>query len=76
MEKNMKVFDAKDFGSTLKTRRKELGYTQKYLSDFTGFSTSFISELENGKPTIELEKALRLANMLGLDLLMEERGKK
>ncbi|MBQ3944839.1 MAG: helix-turn-helix transcriptional regulator, partial [Alphaproteobacteria bacterium] len=42
----------------LKIRRKELGYTQKYLSDFTGFSTSFISELENGKPTIELEKAL------------------
>ena len=71
----MKVFDAKEFGSTLKTRRKELGYTQKYLSDFTGLSTSFISELENGKPTIELEKALRLANMLGLDLLIEERGK-
>ncbi len=72
----MKVFDAKEFGSVIKNRRKELGYTQKYLSDFTGFRTSFISELENGKPTIELEKALRLANMLGMDLLMEVRGKK
>ena len=71
----MKIFDAADFGNAVKERRKELGYTQKYLSDFTGYSTSFISELENGKPTIELERALRLANLLGLDVLMEVRGK-
>ncbi|MBR1572988.1 MAG: helix-turn-helix transcriptional regulator [Lachnospiraceae bacterium] len=71
----MKIFDAADFGKAVKARRKELGYTQKYLSDFTGYSTSFISELENGKPTIELERALRIANLLGLDVLMEVRGK-
>ncbi|MBQ2089169.1 MAG: helix-turn-helix transcriptional regulator [Lachnospiraceae bacterium] len=71
----MKIFDAADFGKAVKERRKELGYTQKYLSDFTGYSTSFISELENGKPTIELERALRLANLLGIDVLMEERGR-
>ena len=72
----MKIFDAADFGKAVKERRKELGYTQKYLSDFTGYSTSFISELENGKPTIELERALRLANLLGIDVLMEERGRR
>ena len=71
----MKIFDAADFGKAVKERRKELGYTQKYLSDFTGYSTSFISELENGKPTIELERALRLANLLGIDVLMVERGR-
>ena len=71
----MKTFDAADFGKAIKERRKELGYTQKYLSDFTGYSTSFISELENGKPTIELERALRLANLLGIDVLMEVRGR-
>ena len=71
----MKIFDAADCGKAVKERRKELGYTQKYLSDFTGYSTSFISELENGKPTIELERALRLANLLGIDVLMEERGR-
>ncbi len=71
----MRIFEAADFGKAVKERRKELGYTQKYLSDFTGYSTSFISELENGKPTIELERALRLANLLGIDVLMEERGR-
>ena len=32
-------------------RRKELGYTQSYISEFTGFSVSFLSDLENGKST-------------------------
>ena len=41
---------------------------------FTGYSVSFISDLENGKPTIELEKAIRLANLLGLDLALIARG--
>lgn len=72
----MKIFDSKEFGNAIKIRRKELGYTQKYLSEYTGYSASFISELENGKPTIEIGKALRLANLLGMDILLEERGKK
>ncbi|MCR4650745.1 MAG: helix-turn-helix domain-containing protein [Lachnospiraceae bacterium] len=59
----------------LKKRRKELGLTQRYISDFTGFSISFISDLENGKSTAELGKALYLANMLGLDIVVNARGK-
>lgn len=71
----MKVYDTAEFGKIIKKRRKALGYTQKYLSDFTGFSASFISDLENGKPTVEFGKALKIANLLGMDLIMEERGK-
>ena len=59
----------------LKKRRKELGYTQGYISDFTGFSVSFISDLENGKKkTAELGKAIKYANLLGLDVKLEVRG--
>ena len=63
-----------DFGKKVKERRKRLGYTQKYISDFTGLSVTFISDLENGKKTIELGKALMLANMLGLDVEIRERA--
>ena len=70
----MKVYDTTEFGKIIRKRRKNLGYTQKYVSDFTGYSASFISDLENGKPTIELGKALKIANLLGIDLLLEERG--
>ncbi|MBR5338122.1 MAG: helix-turn-helix transcriptional regulator [Lachnospiraceae bacterium] len=62
-----------DFGMAIRKRRKELGYTQRYLSEFTGFSISFISDLENGKSTAELGKTIYLANMLGLDITIDPR---
>ena len=72
----MVISDSKMFGEALKKRRKELGYTQRYISDFTGFSISFISDLENGKSTAELGKAIYLASMLGLDIVISARGSK
>lgn len=62
------------FGMMLKKRRRELKYTQGYLSEFTGLSVSFISNLENGKETAELGKALYYASILGLDVDVRERG--
>lgn len=70
----MKVTDSSSFGTVIKNKRKKLGYTQKYISEFTGISVSFLSDLENGKKTIELDKALKIANLLGLDVEMNERG--
>ena len=71
----MIINSSKDFGEALRKRRKELGYTQRYISEFTGFSISFISDLENGKNTAELGKAIYLANTLGLDISVNARGK-
>ena len=70
----MKITDSKSLGQAIKARRKELNYTQAYLSEFTGLSTTFISDLERGKPTAEIEKTIRLVNILGMDLLVEKRG--
>ena len=36
--------------------------------------TRFISDLENGKETIELGKSLRVAQALGIDLVVHIRG--
>ncbi len=69
----MNITDAKTFGQALRQRRKELGYTQNYLAEFTGFSVSFISDLERGKATAELGKAIFLANLLGLDITIVSR---
>ena len=69
-----RIFNTADFGKAIRQRRKELHYTQSFLSEFTGFSASFISDLENGKPTAELGKALYLASILGLDCIIYARG--
>ena len=70
----MKINDTLEFGAALRNRRKQLHYTQAFLSEVTGFSISFISDLERGKPTAELGKALYLANLLGLDTTLNARG--
>lgn len=69
----MKVIDCDEFGKALRKRRKELNYTQGCLSETSGLSASFISDLENGKATVELGKAIKLAKLLGMDLFLEER---
>ncbi len=70
----MIIRDASDFGMAIRKRRKQLKYTQAFLSEFSGLSVSFISDLERGKNTAELGRALYLAGLLGMDLEMSGRG--
>ena len=70
----MKITDTKTLGQMIRSRRKELHYTQAFLAEFTGLSASFISDVEQGKPTAEIEKVLRLIQILGLDVFVEKRG--
>ena len=70
----MKILDVISVGSAIKERRKELNYTQKFLSEVTGLSSSFISDLEHGKETTEIGKVLFLINTLGLNFILEKRG--
>ena len=70
----MKISDTRQLGQLIRGRRKELMFTQAYLAEFTGFSVSFISDLEHGKPTCEIGKTLHLMSLLGLDIIAERRG--
>ena len=69
----MKINNTKALGETIRARRKELHYTQAYLAEFTGLSVTFISDVERGKTTAEIEKVIRLINVLELNLLVEKR---
>lgn len=70
----MKITDSNSFGNSIRKRRKSLGYTQAQISNVTGLSVSFLSDLERGKKTAELEKAIYVANILGMDITLEPRG--
>ena len=70
----MKIADTASLGNVIRSRRKELKYTQGYISEITGLSVSFLSDLENGKPTAEIGKTIEVINLLGLDILVEARG--
>ena len=70
----MLVKDTRQLGKALKKTRKSKGYTQSYISEFTGLSASFISNLENGKPTAEIGKVIEYASILGIDIEVNPRG--
>lgn len=59
---------AKDFGQLIRQRRKGAGLTQDELAARCGTARRFIIELEAGKPTCQLGKALTAAVELGIRL--------
>ena len=68
------ISNMKELGRAIRDRRKELGYTQAFVADYAGVSTSFLSELENGKETIQIGKMLEVISLLGMDICMKRRG--
>ena len=69
-----RVFGAADIGSLVRKKRIDLGMTQSQLADVTGNGTRFISELENGKPTMQIGKVLDTLHVLGFDVRVSVRG--
>lgn len=57
-----------DLGQAIRSRRKAAGLTQAGLAEVAGVGTRFLSELERGKPTAELNKVLQVLRVLGCDL--------
>ena len=70
----MRINSTEDLGQAIRARRKELGYSQQQMADYCGCGTRFISDLENGKETIQFGMGRGVASMLGLDLSIDVRG--
>lgn len=64
----MTIDNASDFGQAIRTARKEAGLSQVQLARRCNCSQRFVSEVERGKPTAELGRALRLLAELGVPL--------
>ena len=69
----MIISTSKDLGSLIKEKRKMLGLSQKEAAAIIGVGVRFLSELENGKPTLEIDKALSVAKFFGIDLEAQSR---
>lgn len=64
----MKIANAVAFGKCIRAARKKAELTQEELAAASGIGDRFIRELEKGKPTCQLEKALLVAKMLGIKI--------
>jgi y4mF family transcriptional regulator len=62
----MMVNDPKALGDLVRARRKAQGLRQEEVALAAGTGRRFVSELENGKPTVRLEEVLKVLRALGL----------
>ena len=62
------ITDAAAVGHAIRARRKQDGLTLAETAGLTNVGIRFLSELENGKPTVRLDKLLRVVAALGLQL--------
>ena len=60
--------DSSQFGHIVRHERKAQGLRQAELAAAAGVGIRFIVDLEAGKPTLQLEKALHVLATLGCDV--------
>lgn len=63
-------YTPKQIGELIKRTRKSLGVTQKDLALTSGTGLRFIIDLEKGKETCEIGKALTILQTLGIELTL------
>jgi len=56
------------FGMTIRITRIQLGITQTELAELAQINRSYLSELEQGKAGVSLEKAEKIAKALNCEL--------
>ena len=71
---NGKIESPDDIGELVRLSRKKQGATQAEFASLCGVGVRFISELENGKPTVQVGKLLQVLKCLGLEMTIDPRG--
>ena len=62
-----------ELGKIIRAKRKQGQLTQFEVACICGVGNRFLSELENGKPTVEFTKVLKVLHCLGLKLMVMPR---
>lgn len=67
------ITSAKDIGKIVANHRKAQSLTQAELAGLAHTGTRFISDLENGKGTVQFDKVMLILDLLGLDVVIRDR---
>lgn len=69
-----KITNIKELGKIIRKVRKEQRLTQEQLATVCGVGIRFIRELEQGKESCHIGKALSVILLLGIEVKLEERS--
>lgn len=62
-----------DLGDLIRQRRRVLALKQTDIAGLGNTGNRFIIELERGKPTVQLQKALNVLALLGLEVVVRSK---
>jgi len=63
-----------ELGAVIREQRKRLALKQLDLAGLGNTGNRFIVDLENGKPTVQLQKVLDLMDLLGLEVVVRSKA--
>ncbi|OFV99662.1 MAG: transcriptional regulator [Acidobacteria bacterium RIFCSPLOWO2_12_FULL_54_10] len=69
------IRSAGDLGRLARAHRKHRRLSLETVSGLGNLSTRFLSEFERGKETAEIGKVLKALRTLGLELIIQPRGR-
>jgi y4mF family transcriptional regulator len=69
-----KIETPRELGHMIRKKRKQVGADQVTAAGLVGVGVRFLSELERGKPTVELGKVLQVVQRLGLEIWVVPKG--
>lgn len=70
-----KIQTVEELGRLARAHRKQRRLTLETVSGLGNLSTRFLSEFERGKETAEIGKVLKALRTLGLDVIIQPRGR-
>jgi y4mF family transcriptional regulator len=65
--------NVKEIGRLVRQARKKQGFTQQEAAGYLNVGVRFLSELENGKPTLQTGKVIEVLAQLGYELVIVPR---
>lgn len=68
------VNNLREIGIFLRKKRKEMGLTQSEAAGLCNVGIRFISDMENGKPTMHFDKVFKVLKRFGILIGISERA--
>jgi HTH-type transcriptional regulator/antitoxin HipB len=72
-ETGLVIHSTTELGDLIRQRRRSLNLKQLDIAGLGNTGNRFIVDLEGGKPTVQLQKALDVLNLLGLEVVVRPR---
>jgi HTH-type transcriptional regulator/antitoxin HipB len=67
------VRSSAELGAVARAQRKRMALKQLDIAGLGNTGNRFIVDLENGKPTVQLQKVIDILDLLGLELVVRPR---